>query len=366
MRLLILIGVLVATIATASPLERTLRLEPGPDNPRNSEGDMVVLQDGRILLIYTRYTEGTGSDHDPAHLAARISEDGGRTWSDDRVVVPNEGGMNVMSVSLLRLADGRIALAYLRKNSIVDCRPLLRFSNDEGDTWSEPVLIIPDSENGYFVMNNDRLVQLESGRLLAPVGHHHRGDEERFDPYATALCYISDDAGQTWRRGEGIDLDEARTGLQEPGVVPLADGRLLMFARTDQGAQFFAHSTDGGESWSAPFRSPLRSPVAPASIKRIAGSDTLLAIWNDNHDPDAGWSQGHRTPLTLATSTDGGATWSESITLEDDPNGWYCYTAITFLEDAALLAYCAGDRRENALGTLQVSRLPLTALHGAE
>jgi len=225
------------------------------------------------------------------------------------------------------------------------------------------VLVIPDSETGYFVMNNDRLVQLESGRLLAPVAHHHRGDAERFDPYATALCYISDDGGQTWRRGSGTDLEDARTGLQEPGVVELADGRLLMFARTDQGAQYFAHSTDDGETWSEPFRSPLRSPVSPASIKRVPGSNALIALWNDNHDPDAGWSQGHRTPLTLATSTDGGATWSAPITLEDDPNGWYCYTAIAFLDDdTALLAYCAGDRRENGLATLQVSRLPLGAV----
>lgn len=38
-------------------------------------------------------------------------------WSkDDTEVVPNEGAMNVMSVSLLRLQDDSIALFYLRKN----------------------------------------------------------------------------------------------------------------------------------------------------------------------------------------------------------------------------------------------------------
>ena len=83
---------------------RTLELPPGAENPRNSEGSFVSLKDGRILFVYSHYTAGSGGDHDPAHLAGRYSSDGGRTWTtEDRVIVENEGGMNVMSVSLLRL-----------------------------------------------------------------------------------------------------------------------------------------------------------------------------------------------------------------------------------------------------------------------
>ena len=35
-----------------------------------------------------------------------------------------------------------------------------------------------------------------------------------------------------------------RTGAQEPGIVPLADGRLWMFMRTDQGVQYQSYSTE--------------------------------------------------------------------------------------------------------------------------
>ena len=88
----------------APPLEKPLRvleLPPGPGNPRNSEGDLIRLKDGGILFIYTRYTNGNGGDNDPACLVSRLSRDGGFTWSSDPVeVVKNEGGMNVMSVSL--------------------------------------------------------------------------------------------------------------------------------------------------------------------------------------------------------------------------------------------------------------------------
>ena len=87
-----------------------LTLAPGEGNPRNSEGDFIKLKDGRWLFIYTRFTGGS-SDHASAELASRESTDGGRNWSrEDKVVVKNEGGFNVMSVSLLRLKSGGMRL----------------------------------------------------------------------------------------------------------------------------------------------------------------------------------------------------------------------------------------------------------------
>lgn len=95
-------------------------LSPKPGNPRNSEGDFIQLKDGRIFFIYSHFTGG-GGDHDRAYLAGRYSGDGGETWtSEDVLVLANEGGMNVMSVSLLRLQNDQIALFYARKNALDD------------------------------------------------------------------------------------------------------------------------------------------------------------------------------------------------------------------------------------------------------
>src|SRR3954471_7093555 len=103
-----------------------LSLSPRPGNPRNSEGSFVRLKDGRILFVYTHFTGG-GDDHSAAYLAGRSSGDGGETWTtEDEIILPNEAGLNVMSVSLLRLRDGAIALFYLRKNALDDCRMVLR------------------------------------------------------------------------------------------------------------------------------------------------------------------------------------------------------------------------------------------------
>ena len=347
-------------------VERVLTLAPGDNNPRNSEGDFVALKDGRILFVYTHF-EGGGGDHDTAYLASRESADGGKTWSQtDRVVLPNEGGMNVMSISLLRLADGPIALFYLRKNATDDCRPFLRFSNDEAETWGEAIACI-EAPVGYYVVNNDRVVQLSSGRLVIPAARHALAGE-RFSSRGVALCSLSDDNGKTWRLSD-TQLEapkELRTGLQEPGIVELKDGRLLMLARTGGGCQYRSFSEDGGVTWSPAEPTDLLSPVSPASIERIPETGDLLLVWN-NHRDIAPALKGKRTPLTVAVSRDEGATWEHIRNLETNPNGWYCYTAIAFTGEHVLLGQCAGDRTQNnGLAVTQVLRFPVSWLYEAE
>ncbi len=345
-----------------------LSLDHGPGNPRNSEGAMVTLADGRVLFAYTHYTGDDWSDHAAACIAARTSSDGGRTWTPtDRILVANEGRQNVMSVSLLRLADGRVALFYLRKNGMEDCRLWWRVSRDEGDTWSDPALCIPAP--GYFVVNNDRVVQLRSGRLIVPAAYHRArliGDESTpgaFDGRALAVFYLSDDAGSTWRESDdwwALPVKSA-SGLQEPGVVELADGTLYAWCRTTTGRQWELRSADQGATWTAPQPSPFYSPCSPMSIKRLPTGGALLAVWNDHRQvttapPASSWG---RTPLTAALSRDEGASWSAPRQLEDDPERGYCYTAIHPVEDAVLLAYCCGGRGGGVLQDACVRRVGL-------
>ena len=63
-----------------------------------------------------------------------------------------------------------------------------------------------------------------------------------------------------------------------------------------------------------------------------------MVIWNDHREvPPA--MKNKRTPFSVALSSDEGKTWRASKTLESDPKGYYCYTAILFLGDRVLLAY---------------------------
>ena len=343
--------------------KKVLQLPPGPDNPRNSECAFVTLRDGSILMVYSHFYGKSSRDYAAANLSSRRSRDEGVTWTTaDSIVVPNEGGMNVMSVSLLRLAGGRIALFYARKNAHADCIPMVRYSDDEAVTWSEPKPCITD-EPGYYVLNNDRVIQLADGRLLMPVSRHQTPTQP-WQARGRIFCYLSDDEGKTWNRGAEIpNPDTVMT--QEPGVVELRDGRIMMFMRTDAGVQYLSYSSNKGMTWSPAQRSKIPSPVSPASIKRIPGSKTLVMLWNlnDGSDPEL---KGKRTPLAVAISRNEGRTWIKPQMLETDRDGWYCYTALHFTPQGHLLAgYCAGSQRKRTkLAQTDVSLIDLKALYG--
>jgi hypothetical protein len=355
----------LAQAAPAAPRILSL-LPPAPGNPRNTEGDFLPLRDGRILFAYTKFTGG-GGDHATAHIAARYSSDLGATWTaNDVTLLANEGAMNVMSVSFVRLKQSRrIAFFYLRKDSDTRCAPFVRYSSDEARTWSsEPIPVIEDNP-GYHVLNNDRVIQTAAGRLLAPVALH-TSPEGKWTSRGSVRVYMSDDEGRQWRRSPQIlecpDLNNA-TGLQEPGVVELKGGRLLLFCRTALGSQYVSISSDGGDSWTPPSPSGLLSPVSPASIERIPKTGHLLAVWND-HSAIPANLKSRRTPLTLAISRDEGQTWERRRNLLEDPKGWYCYTAIEFVKDRILLAYASGgsDGLKN-LSRTQIASVPLRWLY---
>jgi hypothetical protein len=336
--------------------ETVLTLPPGDDNPRNSEGDFIKLKDGRIMFIYSRYTGSSSSDHAPAYLAARYSDDGGKTWTkEDKTIVPKEGDMNVMSVSLLRLQNGSIALFYLKKNSIEDCIPLMRISKDEGTTWSDPVTCITDKK-GYFVLNNARVIQLRDGRLMMAVALHqmHGGEwQNKADLYS----YYSDDNGNTWVSSVKVP-NTTDIITQEPGLIELKDGRIMMYIRASGNYQQLSFTSDKGLTWSHIEKSNIASPLSPATIEKIPETDDWLLVWNNNDGSIPGIN-GKRTPLTAAISKDEGKTWEKIKNIHDDTDGWYCYIAIRFVENEhVLLGYCAGSQSQKTwLSVTDITRI---------
>ena len=336
-------------------------LPPSPDNPRNSEGSMVELADGSILFAYSHFTSGS-RDNSSGHIASRRSTDRGLTWSsEDVTLVENEGRENVMSVSFLRLETGEIAVFYAIKNSWDDCRLYMRTSVDEGATWSDPVCTIPDM--GYFVVNNDRVVQLKSERLVVPAARHPRVDGE-WSSRGIATSYLSDDAGATWRRAKSeLHAPEGvGSGLQEPGVIELRDGRLMMLCRTTAGRQFRSYSEDAGVTWSEAVGTDIMSPCSPSTLRRIPSTGDILMVWNDHSGESAKFGQ-KRTPLTTAVSRDEGLTWENTKVIEDDPDGWYCYTSALFVDERVILSYCAGNRDIGGLNLCQITNIDVDWLY---
>ncbi len=361
-----ILGAAAAVASAASPSGNavTLNLEPTAENSRNSEGSFIELKSGRIAFYYTQFHDGL-HDYSDARIVEIQSGDDGRTWSAPRTVVEKGDALNVMSVSVLRLASGRIAMFYVVKNSGLDSGPWMRTSGDEGETWSAARRVI--DAPGYFVLNNDRVILTTGNRIIVPVAFNRARKREVDDTPGTthlndirgiAMWFYSDDEGEIWKEASSwwAMPNPSKRGLQEPGVVELADGTLFSWVRTDQGTQYGFRSTDGGDTWTPPAATSLVSPVSPASIKRLPGSDALLAIYND-HSGRFPFLKGKRTPLVAALSSDGGKTWPEAKLIEDDPDGWFCYTAIHFTGEAVLLAYCAGDSEVGRLARLRIRRI---------
>ncbi|WP_417849508.1 exo-alpha-sialidase [Thalassoglobus sp.] len=309
------------------------------EHPRYTEGSIVRLANGNLLYAATEFIGG-GSDFATAHIVGKESSDLGRTWSDSRVLQKSTGNMNVMSVTLKRLNaphDDTIALFYLEKNSHEDLRLYVRFSKDEAKTFGERILAT--TTPGYHVMNNDRVVQLSTGRLLAPVAST---PNVQGGGHFICRCWFSDDFGQTWQESEG-KIDLPKRGAMEPEVIELKDGRVMMIIRTQLGTISTSFSEDGGNHWSEPSHlEGIIAPEAPSTIRRIPSTGDLLLVWNNTFKDGEGHG-GKRTPLTAAISSDEGKTWKHVKNLESNLDQTYSYISLIFVRNRAVMSHWVGE-----------------------
>ena len=292
---------------------------------RYSEGSMVELKDGRLLLIYQEFKKGPGdSDFFPGRLVGRTSKDGGRTWGDYRVVVENEpGDVNVMSPSLLRLPDGGILLTFLRNHSFAKAKgvypPISGFawlSRDEGKTFTPLATLYREQ---MLSQCNNTLCRLASGRILLTVDRD-ASTKGQPDHWQAGVMY-SDDSGKTWAFGETW-VDAPKRGAMEPHVAEVKDGHLLMVMRTQMGSVYKSESRDAGKTWSRSEPLGVEAPESCPDLVRIPSTGDLLLVWNaSKYNPKWASHFGKRTPLSCTVSKDGGKTWSKPRHLETDP-GW--------------------------------------------
>ncbi|OGV83600.1 MAG: hypothetical protein A3K19_07825 [Lentisphaerae bacterium RIFOXYB12_FULL_65_16] len=322
-------------------LQTVVESMPAPADagtPRNTEASLLLRRDGSYLLAYTEFYGG-GQDDAAASIVGVVSTDGGRTWGGKRVLQPNVGGCNVMSAALLRLQDGAVLLAFIRKDSHQSCTLYARRSEDEGETFAAPVQINP--WQAYMGFVNDSLVQLRSGRVLCPVYFSASACWTTQELYVARVC-LSDDGGRSWRAAKG-DVDCPKRGAMEPVLVEKPDGTLLMLLRTQMGCVYQSLSDDDGETWSPSTPSVLTSQEAPIAARLIPGTDRLLLVWNADYDPAARSHGGRRSPLHVAVAAADLAAPPERLPLEASATATFAYASIAFAGDRALLTYYVGQ-----------------------
>lgn len=346
---------------------------PTKDNNRNSEGAFITLKNGNIMFAYSRYGGEGDDDGAAADIYASVSVDGGESFGEPYPLITHTemNADNIMSASFMRMANGDIGLFFLAKTETVNCLCYLIRSSDEGKTWSKPVLCSEDS--GYFVVNNDRPIRTQSGRILIPAAKHGTiclPGSKFLDDILPGVLYIfaSDDDGFTWHKlFSGLTLPYCAgctTGVQEPGLLELPDGRLWCYIRNDSGRQYETFSDDDGTSWDEPTPSRFTSAISPLSTRQLRDG-RIIAVWNPvplyngrSEEVEGVWTGG-RTPLATAFSTDGGESFGEPTLIETDERSGFCYTAIHETDSGdILLAYCAGSVEDGCtLNRLRIRKI---------
>lgn len=295
---------------------------------RKSEGDVIELEDGRLLLVYMEFS-GDGSDFAKTRLAVQESSDGGLSWSKHRVIAETApGDLNVYSPSLIRSRDGGILLIFMRQHRPGSLTNHVWKSADEGQTFKP---LVDFARQQDFSLCNGTLKRLRSGRLLLPASPPVPGKPAQTGPYAATTLY-SDDDGLTWQVSSSRVTLPLR-GAMEPHVEETGDGRVLMVMRNQLGKLYFSQSSDDGATWGQPWASELQTPESCPELTRIPGTEDLLLIWNNHYDSAFRSHFGKRSPLTSAISRNHGRTWQLLRDIETDPSRAFSNPCCRFTRD---------------------------------
>ena len=270
---------------------------------------LAELPNGDLLAAF--YAGSREKALDVAILMTRLTPASGR-WSPPFVLqkTANQSeGNPVLWIS--PYGQPTLWFATMQGDGWDTCILRSRISGDGGHSWDPPRTIQP--EQGWLIRNQPLI--LRSGVILMPMY-----DERDW----SSFVYLSDDGGASWEAHGDLRND---TGLIQPAVVEVAPNRLLCVMRTGgddrERTLWRSDSQDGGRTWSPPERMALPNPNAGAAMIRLRNGSLVLAFNN---------SREQRTPLSLALSTDDGATWPYVRDLESDEHE-YSYPALIQTRD---------------------------------
>ena len=154
---------------------------------------------------------------------------------------------------------------------------------------------------------------------------------------------MSCDAGETWETHGRIrddktwlientlcevfhdDDDDAPGSLSSSSSSSSSSSRLVMLFRTGAGRIHRSTSADKGRTWSSATPTSLPNPNSKVGMTSVSvpvsGSSKTKTRLILAYNP----SETRRAPLHLATSDDGGDTWTDAAVVESDPEGNFAY-----------------------------------------
>lgn len=319
-----------------SPIEVFSRKAEGY---RNYRIPSIVCTNNGVLLAFA---EGRANllDHSENDIVLKRSTDNGISWS--KLILVDEDGKHALNnpQAVVR-ADGRVLVIYQRYSEGYGerdampgldgeriCRTFLCFSDDDGLTWSEPRDITSEVKRpeATSVASGPGIgIEIKkgkhAGRLIMPF---NQGPWEKWFVYAA----YSDDGGETWKKGELAPYKKKVRGwANEVQMVELADGRLMLNARSMTGnrKRKIAFSDDGGQTWGeVSDEKQLLEPECQGSL--LAYNDSTILFCNPHH-------RTRRLRGTIYASTDDGKTWPHRLTIY---KGGFAYSCLIVLPNGEI------------------------------
>ena len=127
----------------------------------------------------------------------------------------------------------------------------VHLSHDGGRLFDESVKIDPGLyRDGY---TRTGVIELSDGRIAYAVQEHHPPTNRH------CYIVFSDDNGLTWSEPVVINDDEPQNRFSEPDIAEVSPGELVCVHRETQisGHLYFSRSGDGGAAWSIPEESSI-------------------------------------------------------------------------------------------------------------
>ena len=242
------------------------------------------------------------------------TDDAGRTWHAGHVAGAESRDFRAVNAitrdtAVLEVASPDTALIYR--------------TTDRGVTWKE---VHRDESKGAFL---DALAFFDSHHGLA-IG----------DPVAGHFVLLETvDGGETWKPLATTSLPLALAGegaFAASGTALITCGsRDAWFATGGASVSRVFHTADAGRSWTVA-ETPIKAGSAPAGIFSLACRNTreLIAVGGNYAKP-------HAADVTVALSSDGGATWKAVAPSAATP----------FMSGVAYLEAARSARRIIAVGT---------------
>ncbi|HHN8522428.1 TPA: sodium:solute symporter family transporter [Klebsiella quasipneumoniae] len=301
----------------------------------------LVVKDGSLMCVWFG-----GSQEGKADISiwgSRLATDSDR-WSE-AVKLSDDPDRSEQNPVLFQAPDQVVWLLWTAQYAGNQDTAIVRYrqSHDGGQSWG-PIDTLLD-QPGTFI--RQPISVMPDGSWLLPVFYCRTEPGEKWvGNNDVSAVKISSDGGISWR---DVAVPES-LGCVHMSITPHPDGGLAAFFRSRWADHiWFSHSSDQGESWSAP--APTTLPNNNSSIQATtldngelvlvfnnmsaAGATERRASLYDEIADDDGRKEPEttgksafwgapRAPMTVAISPDGGKSWPWLRNL-DEGDG-YCMT----------------------------------------